>query len=213
MLGGSCMVGTMAEDVDLSETDRTEDGLDQLAWRQCPDLQTACELTAQWLEGSRHYQPGYAAAQPAKETGPLSAQLARINRLGLLTTESQPGNPLLQGSGQRAYVTGYCAGTTMAFLSTFLVGTELVSMWYPPNTSGQAQICVSVDEYEEFTHLGRSMDAEYVLEEYALETNEALAAIVSECWELQIFDPVWGRNDRLLPALIRALEAMPAAHD
>lgn len=194
-------------DIDLSEADRAEGGADQLAWQQCTDLETACELTAQWLDGKRHYVPGYMAAQPAKETGPISAKLAEINRLGFLTTDSQPGEPLLDGQGQRAYVTGYCSERTAAFLSAFLVGTELVLMWYSPEASGQAQICVSMDDYEGFTHLGISFDGEYVLEEYTQEANKTLAGIIKECWELQIFDPVWGRNDRLLPGLKAALAA------
>ncbi|ALV43212.1 hypothetical protein AU252_20300 [Pseudarthrobacter sulfonivorans] len=197
--------------LDLSEAPRTEDGPDQLAWQMCTDLETACELTAEWLEGKRHYQPGYMAAQPASETGPISLQLAAINRLGLLTSDSQPGEALTEGSGQRAYVTGYCSENTAALVSAVLTVTDIVALWGPPGAPGSMQVCVSLDGYEEFSHLGRRGSREDTFEEYRYEANETLAAIIADAWELHIFDPVWGRSDYLLPRLKLALEAAAEA--
>lgn len=179
-----------------------------MAWQMCMDLENACELTAQWLEGKRHYQPDYMAAQPAAETGPMSLELAAINRLGFLTSDSQPGEALVEGQGQRAYVTGYCSENTAGFLSAVLTGTNLVALWAPPGEPGAMQVCVSMDDYDEYTHLGRRGSREDTFEQYRYETNETLAAIIADSWELHIFDPVWGRNEYLLPSLKTALEAV-----
>lgn len=190
---------------DLSETPRSENGPDQLAWRRCLDFETACELTAEWLEGNRHYQPGYAAAQPAPETGPWSQALADINRLGFMTTDSQPGVELSDGQGQRAYVTGLCTEETAGLLSAILAGTELVSIWFPPGSAGSGQICVTIDDNTEDTHLGISGGSHGRCEEYESEANASLAHVLTGFWELHIFDPVWGRNSKLLPHLTVAL--------
>jgi hypothetical protein len=197
--------------LDPSETPRTEGGPDQLAWQMCTDLNTACELTAEWLEGKRHYLPGYAAAQPDEETRPLLAELAAINRLGFFTENSQPGEPLEDGRGQRAYVTGYCDEETAGFITGILAVTDLVVLWARPGEAGRMQVCVTMDYHREFTHLGRTGSREDKFEEYRYEANETLAAIIANSWDLHIFDPVWGRNDYLLPRLKLALEAAAEA--
>ncbi|WP_458116951.1 DUF6919 domain-containing protein [Arthrobacter sp. D2-10] len=188
-------------DFDLSDSPRVEGGVDELRWQQCKTFEGACELTALWLEGRSHYLPGYMAAGPATETGPISESLAAINRLGFLTEDSQPGL-----RDQRAYVTGYVQEYTMGMLSRILSNSELVMICFPPGTTGESQICVSLDGKTEFTWLGRFGGASDLKDTYG-SLNDALWLDLSRCWGLQIFDPVWGRNARLLPALTIALEA------
>lgn len=187
---------------------RNENSNDQLAWRKCFNFETACELTAEWLEGRRHYQPGYMAAQPAPETGPITQPLADINRRGFMTTESQPGEMISDGQGQRAYVTGLCSEETAGLLSAILAGSELVSIWFPPGSGGTGQVCVTIDDHKEVTHLGRSGGSQSRFEEYRHETNESLARMLTDLWELHIFDPVWGRNSKLLHELTIAVGAL-----
>jgi hypothetical protein len=178
---------------------------DEDAWRNCTTLEGACELTARWLEGSLSYVPGYAAPQYAGENGPLSQALAAINRLGFLTDDSQPGKDVAGGHGQRAFVTGRCSEQSAGIISAVLVGTDLVVLAFPPGESGSGQICVTLEGDREFTWLGGSGGPSYAHETYTDWTNDILAKSLAECWELQIFDPVWGRNSQLVPLLQKAL--------
>ncbi|ABK04561.1 hypothetical protein Arth_3183 [Arthrobacter sp. FB24] len=178
---------------------------DEDAWRNCTTLEGACELTARWLEGTLSYVPGYAAPQYAGENGPMSEALAAINRLGFLTDDSQPGAEMSGGHGQRAFVTGRCTEQSAAIISAVLVETDLVVLVFPPGESGTGQICVTLDGAREFTWLGSSGGPSYAHETYTDWTNETLAKSLAECWELQIFDPVWGRNTKLVPLLQKAL--------
>jgi hypothetical protein len=180
---------------------------DEDAWRNCTTLEGACELTARWLEGSFGYVPGYRAPQSAGQSGPMSAALASINRLGFLTDDSQPGVDVSEGRGQRAFVTGRCTEQAAGVISAILVETQLVVLVFPPGESGSGQICVALDGSREFTWLGSSGGPSYASETYSDWTNETLAKTLSECWELQIFDPVWGRNSKLIPLLQEALLA------
>jgi len=55
------------------------------------------------------------------------------------------------------------------------------------------------------TLTGSSGGPSYAHETYSDWTNETLVKSLAECWELQIFDPVWGRNSKLIPLLQKAL--------
>lgn len=178
---------------------------DEDAWRNCTTLEGACELTARWLEGRFSYVQGYRTQQPAGEPDPMSDTLADINRLGFLTDDSQPGVAISGGYGQRAFITGRCSEQSAAVISAVLVETELVVLVFPPGESGSGQICVTLEGAREFTWLGRSGGPSYALEAYSDWSNETLAKALADCFELQIFDPVWGRNSKLIPALHAAL--------
>lgn len=178
---------------------------DEDAWRSSTTLEEACELTARWLEGSLSYVPGYKAPQSAGEPDAMGKALASINRLGFLTDDSQPGADVSGGSGQRAFVTGRCTEQAAAVISARLVETELVVLVFPPGEGGSGQICVSLEGSREFTWLGSSGGPSFAHETYTDWINETLAKSLAECWELQIFDPVWGRNTKLVPELHQAL--------
>jgi hypothetical protein len=45
------------------------------------------------------------------------------------------------------------------------------------------------------------------IRDWADETNDALALLLSDSWYVEVFDPVWGRNDQLLPEVLAALKA------
>jgi hypothetical protein len=42
---------------------------------------------------------------------------------------------------------------------------------------------------------------------WADETNDSLALLLADSWYVEILDPVWGRNDVLLPAVLATLTA------
>lgn len=182
---------------------------DRGVWRQATTLAAAGELTARWLEGASQYQPGTFAPGFDDETQPLAAALAELNRNGLFTKESQPG--ISTGSAtQREYVTGFCSAATAAGLLALSTRTELVTVAHAPGEASNAAIPVTLAGSEVTTVLGSSenpVDEEQV-QDWADETNDALALLLSDSWYVEVFDPVWGRNALLLPEVLAALKTV-----
>jgi hypothetical protein len=181
---------------------------DKGAWRQATTLAAAGELTARWLEGHREYQAATFTPRYDDETGLIAVELAALNRHGLFTKESQPG--LRSGNAaQRQYVTAFCSADVAADLLGLSTRTELVTVAHAPGEASNAAIPVTLDGGEVVTVLGSSenpVDEEQV-QDWAEESNDALALLLADSWYVEILDPVWGRNDVLLPAVFAALTA------
>jgi hypothetical protein len=180
---------------------------DRGVWRQATTLEAAGELTARWLEGGSSYQPGHFAAGFDDETNPIAAALAELNRNGLFTKESQPGLRA-GGAAQRQYVTGFCSAATAGSLLALSTRTELVTVAHAPGEASSAAIPVTLAGPEITTVLGSSENPveEDQIRDWADETNDALALLLADSWYVEILDPVWGRNDVLLPAVLAALK-------
>lgn len=179
---------------------------DRGVWRQATTLDAAGELTARWLEGGSSYQPGHFAAGYDDETNPIAAALAELNRNGLFTRESQPG--IQDGAAaQRQYVTGFCSAATAGDLLALSTRTELVTVAHAPGEASSAAIPVTLDGTEVVTVLGSSENPvdEEQIKAWSDETNDSLALLLADSWYVEILDPVWGRNDVLLPAVLGAL--------
>jgi hypothetical protein len=180
---------------------------DRGVWRQATTLEAAGELTARWLEGGSSYQPGHFAAGSDDETKPIAAALAELNRNGLFTKESQPG--IRTGdAAQRQYVTGFCSAGTAGSLLALSTRTELVTVAHAPGEASSAAIPVTLAGPEITTVLGSSENPveEDQIRDWADETNDALALLLADSWYVEILDPVWGRNNVLLPAVLAALK-------
>jgi hypothetical protein len=175
---------------------------DRALWRNARTLKEAQELTAQWLEGRIHYLPMYLDASFAPETAPIAGDLAALNRAGFLTTDSQPGNQEDDGSAQRQYVTGFCQDAVLDALMLISTSTDLVVISHHHLASNHASIPVSTDGGEPFTWLGRQ---EGDHEGWEREANAYLSSELAQAWYVEIFDPVWGRNELLLPTVLKAL--------
>ncbi|SDL72220.1 hypothetical protein SAMN04487916_11376 [Arthrobacter sp. ov407] len=181
---------------------------DREVWRQATSIAAAGELTARWLEGNSQYQPGVFSPGFDDETAAIAGDLARLNRNGLFTKESQPG---VQAGGlaQRAYVTAFCSPETAMALLAVSTRTALVTVAHAPGETSSASIPVTVQDDDVVTVLGSSEGpvGEDQLRDWAAETNETLALVLADAWYVEIFDPVWGQNDVLLTAVFEALEA------
>jgi hypothetical protein len=180
---------------------------DRGVWRQATTLEAAGELTARWLEGGSSYQPGHFAADYDDETNPIAAALAELNRNGLFTKESQPG--IQDGAAaQRQYVTGFCSAATAGELLALSTRTEVVTIAHAPGEASSAAIPVTLDGSEVVTVLGSSENPvnEDQIKAWADETNDSLALLLADSWYVEILDPVWGRNDILLPAVLGTLK-------
>ena len=180
---------------------------DREVWRQASTIAAAGELTARWLEGESQYQPGVFSAGFDDETRAIAGELARLNRNGLFTKESQPG--VQTGDlAQRAYVTAFCSPETAMALLALSTRTSLVTVAHAPGESSSASIPVTVQDGDVVTVLGSSEEpvAEDQLRDWAEESNETLALVLADAWYVEVFDPVWGRNEVLLPAVLEALQ-------
>jgi hypothetical protein len=179
---------------------------DREVWRQAASIPAAGELTARWFEGRSQYQPGTFAPGFDDETRLIAAELAELNRNGLFTKESQPG-VLAEGHTQRAYVTGFCSVESAAALLDLSGGTDLVTVAHAPGEASQASIPVTLRDGEVVTVLGSSEGpvGDDQLRDWSEESSDSLALVLAESWYVEIFDPVWGRNGVLLPAVLRAL--------
>src|SRR6478609_10822122 len=173
---------------------------DREVWRQASTIAAAGELTARWLEGESQYQPGVFSAGFDDETRAIAGELAGLNRNGLFTKESQPG--VRAGDlAQRAYVTAFCSPETAMALLALSTRTSLVTVAHAPGESSSASIPVTVQDGDVVTVLGSSEEpvAEDELRDWAEESNETLALVLADAWYVEVFDPVWDRNDVLLP--------------
>lgn len=181
---------------------------DRGVWRQATTLDAAGELTARWLESRSEYQPGTFAPSFDEETRPIAAALAEINRNGLFTKESQPGIRADAGHAQRQYVTGFCDAAAAAELVALSTRSELITIGHAPGETSRAAIPVTFDGDAVVTVLGSSESPveDDQLRDWSEETNETLALLLSDSWYVEVLDPVWGRNDVLLPEVLAALQ-------
>jgi hypothetical protein len=183
---------------------------DRGVWRQATTLEAAGELTARWLESRSEYQPGTFAPSFDEETRPIAAALAEINRNGLFTKESQPGIRADAGHAQRQYVTGFCSAAAAAELVALSTRSELITIGHAPAEVSAAAVPVTFDGDAVVTVLGSSETPveDDQLRDWSEETNETLALLLADSWYVEVLDPVWGRNDVLLPEVLAALQKL-----
>ncbi|MFC8009133.1 DUF6919 domain-containing protein [Streptomyces cinereoruber] len=174
-------------------------------WRSAQTIGDLGRMMAGWLEGRIPARPGYYDTRPDTETNPLIPTLARLNRAGIVTVDSQPG---LEGRGydgahwrQKAYVEAYIDDRG-PLLQQILRAADAAGMGTiranrPPSTpvpftdrDGQPTAGITVryprnQLAREWEGIGR----------------RAFRDLRAHGVHLVIYDPVWGRNDRLWPAL------------
>jgi hypothetical protein len=177
-------------------------------WRTPTTLEAIGELTAQWLEGKIDYHP-LAGGSPDDETRPLQNSLASVNRQGLVTTFSQPGQALdNQGSSQRAAVEGFAKETIAKRIATLTLYTELLTFIFPPDVTWGYQIPITLEDYHPFTWLG-AWDAELVLDGFEEVCSDEAIMELRRAWGVVVIDLNWGREDYLWRHLAHALVSSP----
>ena len=119
---------------------------------------------------------------------------------------------LEDGHSQRAYVTGFCSVESAAALLALSGRTDLVTVAHAPGEASQSSIPVTLQDGEVETVLGSSEGpaGEEQLRDWSEEANDTLALLLAESWYVEVFDPVWGRNGVLLPAVHTALAGLEA---
>ncbi len=171
-------------------------------WPAARSLRDLADATVDFLEGKLQETPSH-MGPPDSESASLIPMLVRMNRSGFMTTSSQPGLIAVpEGSAQRAYVEGFCNEETAYKIQTALLYEELVVITFAPDCESDSSIAVTIDDGQPFTFLGRWSVEEF---NFYRNGNPRLDMALDAALCLQVFDPVWGRNDRLWDTLCRAL--------
>jgi hypothetical protein len=186
------------------------EGID--VWMSANTLAELGTLTARWLEGSLTAHPGLSAhgceGTPDEETTDLIPVLARLNRAGFVTDNSQPGEDD-DGWIQRACVSGYCSEQTAETIAAVCMPTDLVCLVSWPGMVSYLNVPVSLDRGKANTWEGLSRDEDNIYDEWGTRCSTlAVAALVGAC-QVSVIDPIWGRNDLLWPTVDRALAGPP----
>jgi len=157
---------------------------DRRQWRDADSLAAIGELTARWLEGTLAYRPEDFATTPAPETRPLVPALAPLNRVGYVTTNSQPGVALRAGTGQRAFVTGCCDELSLRRLERAVRDTDLVLVAFRLDEGAGEPAVVTMRDGREATLVGRSASVDYIRREWDQDVTPARVAVRLGAWQL-----------------------------
>lgn len=183
-------------------------------WSQARDLEDVAELTAAWLEGRVESQPGCArGAGPDSESARLIPVLAAANRVGFLTTCSQPGEAAGLGDdgaewALRPAVEGFIHhGALMRELVTRSEAAGmLVVLQPPPHLSipfEAREVVVTARNEQPYTVFGRRHNV--YLEDDLCPT--AAAVDIDHAAHLTLVDPEFADGQRLWELMLEAVDA------
>lgn len=180
-------------------------------WASAQTTDDLGQRVRDFLTGACPFQPGYWATAPDPETTYLIDFLADYCRSGFTTTESQPGMRETEGFDgrlwqQRAFVAGLMREPDATALSDTLACTDLIIMksTLTQDSDFWPTLPVTLRAGVRHTHIGVRLSADDAVgffADYTAIPRHELDALV---W-VQIFDPVWGRNDFLWPTVHLAL--------
>jgi hypothetical protein len=177
-------------------------------WLGAKTLDELGELTARWIEGTLPYYPFYSGTIDP-ETEALQGKLADFNRHGLVTTFSQPAEPLDEdGFAQRACVEGYAREELAKRLAALGLYTDLLVLIYPADVTWGYQIPITLSEFQPFTWCGSNGGQEELdrIKDYLSE--DAITSLAS-AWKVVVIDLQWGREDYLWDHVYDALTKLP----
>ncbi|MEU3189495.1 hypothetical protein ABZ686_02370 [Streptomyces sp. NPDC006992] len=176
---------------------------DRRRWRSATTLAELGDLMAQWLEGRIASQPGYQPnCGPDEETEPFVGLLAAANRLGWVTTCSQPGVAETGWDGawweQRAAVEGFVPadGHLLRRLAAAAEAAGLLAVIHDRlDTPGTGAVPVTTRNGEIVTGFGgalSSRDLHSIWHRFPGAAAAAAAAV-----QFTLIDPDWGPSHRL----------------
>lgn len=172
------------------------------AWRRAQTLGDLAELTARWCEGHLARSAGY-GGPPDPETGPLRDLLARTNRAGLLTVQSQPSRPTSErGSlgclwtAQRAILIALAPAPVADVLAAHLASTGLqvtTAVAGGPTLPWSSRTPVTVDGGRVHTAVAADPPIGAV-GAFPGWLSPAARRAVEQATTVCVVDPVWGRQ-------------------
>lgn len=183
---------------------------DRKLWRQADTLPELCDLMARWVEGELSMWPGYGDGAD-EETTYLIPVLARANRAGFLTDQSQPGcdGPGFDGRRwiQRAAVSGLVADDQLLFaLARVAEAQRLTILVRTPDDDGRIPgVTATRVDGEAYTTFGARLSRRDLRNIWRWVSRDALDEITGAL-QVTLIDPEFGRNDRLWAALDAAID-------
>lgn len=163
------------------------------SWADAESLEDLGELTARWLQGEGFEHPLYGDG-PDGETAEILSDLVVLNRGGLVTTFSQPGEPIdEEGFGQRAAVEGYASEELARRIATVTLHTEVLVFIYEPGWKGGCQVPISIAEHHPYTWCGAVFGAEELTWWGEMCSPQGMLTLLG-AWTVVAIDPKWGRK-------------------
>jgi hypothetical protein len=189
---------------------------EQRIWAEPTTLDGLGELHAQWLEGRLRAQPGYCAPVDVDEDDvPGMAELfAACCRAGFVTTQSQAAAACVGYDGawweQRAAVEGFADDATLDRLTVMAdaAGLSIQAGRAGRRTNQRQAVPVTTRDGYEHTGFGAIRSVSHLADDwlgYGMCSDAAIDAVI-DAWQVLVYDPEWGSNDRLWPALARFAE-------
>ncbi|MEW1551892.1 DUF6919 domain-containing protein [Streptomyces tsukubensis] len=186
-------------------------------WAEARTLTDLGQLTADWLEGTLRHHPGYPGAGPDPETVPLVPVLARLNRAGLVTANSQPGHaPATGWDGaiytQRAAVDGWTANAVLVAQLTITARDHDLHLviHQPGRPATRDRIPVTCRNGTAVTWFGDSYRPEDLAAVWSGIHPDALTALTGAV-HVTLTDTTWGPSTRLWDALTAVLDDTSAS--
>ncbi|WP_275558522.1 hypothetical protein [Streptomyces sp. 5-6(2022)] len=180
-------------------------------WKKAASVSDLGQLMADWLEGRHNaYSPSSLSNGPDEETLHLVPVLAACNRAGFVTTDSQPGETGVGDDGvrweQRAAATGWVADQRLLDrirLHARRAGMDIIA--HRPDSGWRDGAVVTRIGSKGYTWFGRTEGRrKQVAFEWAEVGGRAARELRTSTY-ITIFDPVWGRDNVLWPALANAI--------
>ncbi|MFE9432363.1 DUF6919 domain-containing protein [Streptomyces sp. NPDC006640] len=182
---------------------------DMRLWRQARTLEQLAGLMARWVDGELSMWPGYRDGA-AEETVEIAPTLARLNRAGFLTDQSQPGydGPGFDGLRwqQRAAVSGLVADELL--MSRIRKAGEAAGVivliahpWLLPQGQGYT---ATIRGGEPCTEFGAYLPPRILRQIWSGVSRDAMKEI-ADSWQVTVIDPDLGPGTRVWAALDEAV--------
>ncbi|MCQ8831776.1 DUF6919 domain-containing protein [Streptomyces malaysiensis] len=181
-------------------------------WKKAESVADLGNLMADWLEGRLGGRtPGYCDTRPDEETNHLILTLAALCRAGFVTTNSQPGVKPERGYDgrmwrQRAFVEGWIVdGALLALIRAAAKRAGMTAIAHGPSSRGGNWIPLTDADGEIQMAAGDYLGHRRVINSEWSGIGRHATNELRRSTYLELIDPVWGRDDRLWPALQQAI--------
>ncbi|MFI5945549.1 DUF6919 domain-containing protein [Streptomyces uncialis] len=185
-------------------------------WTEARTLTDLGRFTADWLEGTLRHHPGQPGG-PDPENAPLVPVLARLNRLGFVTANSQPGHAPESGWDgatyvQRAAVDGWTTDRALfgALIRAALDHDFHIVLHGPRHRTDHTRIPVTCRNGEPVTWFGTPYQPDDLAAVWSGVHPDAHTAL-TRAVHIALADTAWGPSTRLWDTLTDVLDHTAAS--
>ena len=99
---------------------------------------------------------------------------------------------MTNGSGQRAFVEGFCREDVARHVAALGLWTDLIVIAFPPGFEVVRSIPITIDNYRPYLWSGRHSSE--VFEPYTRACGAEAVEELRSSWTVHVIDPQWGRD-------------------